>query len=259
MCRLAAGRGTGVQYPATRRRGQQRSRPLCAGVLYRYRPRGEAGQALDRYRVGQPDAIGQIIGQIIRRRPHHTRRSQIGKGSRHRCLPTIHPQRHRGRLIARRENGLPLFGIRRLQLFHPPGRMLRAGLDIPLNVRQQFLLAAQILAQDRIDQAFATPVQILSRRDHGLIDHRKLGLRPSFQPVKRQQQQGPDFRRTDRAIQQACQQGIPPPKLAQAAIDHVLHSRTHFCHHPANQAIGQTLTVENRHHHPPGFEKSKGQ
>ena len=235
MRRLAARRSASIEHPAAGRWRQQLGGPLRTGVLDRNGTLGEIRQCLDHHRSGQGKT-----GFADRSRfdADRLQANEIGVARR---LPKIDPQTHRRRLVASRDDALPVGRIGRLQLRQPPVRMLRRSDRIGSDSSHQGVLLAQEIAQHAIDQTPELAAQQFAGGENRLVDHGMHRLRPGFDAVEGNQQQGADFIHCQRPLEQAGEHEIAPAVGTQAAVDKILHGWPGDRIDPAEQAVGQTL------------------
>ena len=123
--------------------------------------------------------------------------------------------------------------------------MLVGGNSISGHSLGKFALLAQKIAQHGINQGAEAPLGHLTGGCNGLVNHGMRRIRPGFQTIDRDQQQGADFLRTQRLAEQAGEEEITASVLAQAAINQVLHGRTGLRIDAAEQAVGQALPGKN--------------
>ena len=141
-------------------------------------------------------------------------------------------------------DGRPVLRIGGLQLDQPPvgvhGRSNRIGGKFG---SQRHLLAQEV-AQHAIDQCLEIPAGHFASRRNSLIDDGVRCIRPGFEAIEGDQQQGTHFVAGQRLLEQPGQEEIAPPISAQAAVDEILHGGTGRRLDAPEQAVGQTLPAE---------------
>jgi hypothetical protein len=98
------------------------------------------------------------------------------------------------------------------------------GTGVGRESRRQRRLLAQEIAQHTVDQAAEVAAGNFSGGRNGLVDDGMHRIRPGFEAIERNQQQGADFVDIKRLFEQAGEVEIAPSVGAQAAIDQVLAS-----------------------------------